>query len=423
MYHEEKEKLFKVPIYLNGNLEVIPAPNNKVGKYLLIIDDRYYIINQFVYDLISIIKEYHSLDEILELFSSKQGKHISKEILIDIINKDLAPIKAINLKNEIYLPKKKHFLYFKHTLLKESAVNRFTSYLKYLYIPRIFIFLLFVFLATHILLFLNFSNLEQLYSIVYEPQNLALSLIFITISTVFHEFGHASACKYYNVRHGEIGMGLYLNMPVLYSNTNDSWRLSKDKRVMINFGGIYFQFILNIIFIFVSIMFKIELLMNISLIIFFQTLIMLNPFLRFDGYWITSDLLDIPNLRNQSTRYFSYIISRIFKRSASNNIMLPDVKSINIIIFSIYAVTSNLFFVFFVLIIVKNMPELIMGLPRFIDTFSISFEDNFKNCELKELLLLIYHLFVKLFIIIFTLYYLYKIFLKIIRLALSIIKT
>ena len=50
-------------------------------------------------------------------------------------------------------------------------------------------------------------------------------LIFMLVSSFFHELGHASACKYCGVKHGSIGLGLYLNFPVLYTDVTEIWKL------------------------------------------------------------------------------------------------------------------------------------------------------------------------------------------------------
>ena len=49
--------------------------------------------------------------------------------------------------------------------------------------------------------------------------------IFMISSSFFHELGHAAACKYFGIRHGGIGFGLYLNFPVLYTDVTEVWKL------------------------------------------------------------------------------------------------------------------------------------------------------------------------------------------------------
>lgn len=66
-------------------------------------------------------------------------------------------------------------------------------------------------------------------------------LVFMLASSFFHELGHASACKYFGVRHGGIGFGLYLNFPVLYTDVTEVWKLNRAQRCVVNLAGVYFQ--------------------------------------------------------------------------------------------------------------------------------------------------------------------------------------
>ena len=60
-------------------------------------------------------------------------------------------------------------------------------------------------------------------------------------SSFFHELGHASACKYFGVRHGGVGFGLYLTFPVLYTDVTEIWKLNRRQRCVVNWAGVYFQ--------------------------------------------------------------------------------------------------------------------------------------------------------------------------------------
>src|ERR1700730_13159024 len=58
-------------------------------------------------------------------------------------------------------------------------------------------------------------------------------------SAVFHELGHATACRASGATPGAIGAGLYLVMPALYTDVTDSYRLSRAGRVRTDLGGVY----------------------------------------------------------------------------------------------------------------------------------------------------------------------------------------
>ena len=60
-------------------------------------------------------------------------------------------------------------------------------------------------------------------------------------SLLFHEFGHASACRYGGARPGVIGFGLYLGWPLLYTDVTDAYRLGRAGRLRTDLGGVYFN--------------------------------------------------------------------------------------------------------------------------------------------------------------------------------------
>lgn len=89
----------------------------------------------------------------------------------------------------------------------------------------------FFFTTSDLLLFNNKVNIYMVAGL----------LVFMFASSFFHELGHASACKYFGVRHGGIGFGLYLNFPVLYTDVTEVWKLNRAQRCVVNLAGVYFQ--------------------------------------------------------------------------------------------------------------------------------------------------------------------------------------
>lgn len=127
----------------------------------------------------------------------------------------------------------------------------------------------------------------------------------------FHELGHATAAFSYGVRPKEIGFGLYFIFPVFFTNVTNIWELNTTKRIMVNIGGIYFQLLVNLLLIALAwfgvslaIVQKLFLINSISIII------CLVPFLRYDGYWIISDLYRIPNLRKKANALVVHLIAK-----------------------------------------------------------------------------------------------------------------
>jgi len=131
----------------------------------------------------------------------------------------------------------------------------------------------------------------------------------ITMASVkiLHEFGHGLSCKKFGGECHEMGLMLLVFTPCLYCNVSDSWMLrNKWERVFIGAAGMYIELIIASFatflwwfstpgmfnFLCLSVMF----ICSVSTVVFNG-----NPLLRFDGYYIVMDMLEIPNLRQKST--------------------------------------------------------------------------------------------------------------------------
>lgn len=130
----------------------------------------------------------------------------------------------------------------------------------------------------------------------------------MAIVKVLHEFGHGLSCKKFGGECHEIGFMLLVFTPCLYCNVSDSWMLpNKWKRVWIGAAGIYVEMILASLAAWVWWFTEQgttinDLCLNMMFLNVVSTILINgNPLLRFDGYYILMDTLEIPNLRQKST--------------------------------------------------------------------------------------------------------------------------
>src|SRR5690606_39740289 len=113
---------------------------------------------------------------------------------------------------------------------------------------------------------------------------------------VFHEFGHAAACRYGGVRPGVMGCGIYIVWPALFTDITESYRLGRAGRLRADLAGVYFNgiFVLALTALYLATGF--EPVLVAVLFVNFEMIQQLLPTLRFDGYYIMSDLIGIPDL-------------------------------------------------------------------------------------------------------------------------------
>jgi putative peptide zinc metalloprotease protein len=143
------------------------------------------------------------------------------------------------------------------------------------------------------------------------PQNWFWLALALGLTKVLHELGHGLTCKHFGGECHEIGVMILVLTPCLYCNVSDSWMLpSKWARAMIGAAGMYVEFFLAAVATFVWWFSEPGLLNQLSLSTMFvcsvSTLLFnANPLLRYDGYYILADIVEIPNLRQKATKILS----------------------------------------------------------------------------------------------------------------------
>jgi len=140
----------------------------------------------------------------------------------------------------------------------------------------------------------------------------------LVVSKTVHEFGHAYCCKRFGLNVPTMGIMWMFIFGFLYTDTTESWKLSsRKKRVAIGSAGVLAELQLAVIATF----FWGVLPDGVVRYTFFYLataawittlLVNLSPFLRWDGYWVLSDLVGIKNLRERSGKlckwFFDWLV-------------------------------------------------------------------------------------------------------------------
>lgn len=292
---KQKKVLRNITLHYDGDMYVAEHNDNSVK------------LTKFLYELLSNIKE-SSFEATIEKYSKEKG--LIKEEANLIFNRLITLLETLSRNSSTG-----KYIFFRRKIFKESLVNRIAAWFTFLFHKKVIIILFPIsILITTIFFFQNSTTI--FYAQPFGVLELVLYYISILLILFFHEFGHASASKSYNIRPREIGFGIYFIFPVLYSNVSGIWVLSKFKRIVVNLGGIYFQFILNVILVGLYYLLRespgsqiISLLLIINT---FISLYSLFPFVRNDGYWVYSDSFNILNLNKQSTTFLMRLLSNIF---------------------------------------------------------------------------------------------------------------
>lgn len=222
------------------------------------------------------------------------------------------------LKQELETKRKKRWAAVKNILYfrlpgwdPETTLDRIYPFLKWMYRPWAVVVAMAFVVSSWILIGVNFdtfySKLPEFQQFFAWP-NLAYMYLTLSIAKIIHEFGHGLSCKHFGGECHEMGVMLLVFSPCLYCDVSDSWMLrNKWKRIMIAAAGMYIEVIISAGAIFVWWFTQEGLLHHLALNVFFVTTITTvvfnaNPLMRFDGYYMMSDFLEIPNLRPKSDR-------------------------------------------------------------------------------------------------------------------------
>ena len=138
------------------------------------------------------------------------------------------------------------------------------------------------------------------------PGNLAWLAVALMIVKVVHELGHALACKRFGGECHEIGLLLLVFTPCLYCDVSDAWLIpSKWRRIAVSAAGMIVELVLaglcTFLWWFTTPGLLNSLFLNMVVVCSVGTVLFNgNPLLRYDGYYVLSDLLGIPNLGSRS---------------------------------------------------------------------------------------------------------------------------
>lgn len=138
-------------------------------------------------------------------------------------------------------------------------------------------------------------------------QNLIWLWLTLSATKILHEFGHGLTCKHYGGECHGMGVMLLVFSPTLYCDVTDSWLMrNKWHRIAIAAAGMTVEVVISALAIFVWWLTTPGLLNHLSLNVFFVSTISTvifnaNPLLRYDGYYMLSDWLGVPNLRERAS--------------------------------------------------------------------------------------------------------------------------
>jgi putative peptide zinc metalloprotease protein len=259
-------------------------------------------LSRLLYLVLSVVDGNRTRGDIAERVSAAFGRTVSAGNVEYLLANKLAPLglvaagegagetKALRPDPMILTLK------LRGTLIPPAAVQLVARLLAPLFSPLVVVVVLGSLAGADLWLVRSGRILPAFRDVLVHPLLLLVVMGLTVASALFHESGHAAACRYGGARPGRIGAGLYVIWPAFFTNVTDSYRLGRGGRIRVDLGGVYFNAIFAVA---MAAAYRATGYLPLLAAVLFTQLEaaeQLLPSLRFDGYFILTDLLGVPDL-------------------------------------------------------------------------------------------------------------------------------
>jgi putative peptide zinc metalloprotease protein len=232
--------------------------------------------------------------------SERFGRRVSTDNIRFLVEKKLRPLGVLAAADGSSPRMRKAdpllALKYRTALVPAPAVQRLARVFGWLFSPLVVLLALGALVAFDVWLLLEHGVAGGLRAALYDPIAMLALFAAVIAATAWHEIGHATACRRGGAKPGVLGAGVYLVWPAFYCDVTDAYRLSRRGRLRTDLGGVYFNGLFSVA---VAGAFLATGYEPLVLVILGQHLIVLQqliPALRFDGYYVLSDLTGVPDI-------------------------------------------------------------------------------------------------------------------------------
>ncbi len=221
---------------------------------------------------------------------------------------------------------------------------------------------------------------------------LALWAVFVGIKFI-HECGHAFACRRFGGEVHEMGIMFLVFIPTPYVDASTAWAFpNKWARMFVGAAGmiveLFFASICAIIWANIGHgVLTAQLLYNAMLIASVSTVIFnANPLLRYDGYYMLSDYLEIPNLQMKSREYIMGLIKRHVFRIKPTQPLPPPYQRFQLFVYGIFSTCYRVFVgIMIILMVTWQVPILgvLMAIGGLVTWLVVPFVKLFKYLTIE----------------------------------------
>lgn len=282
-------------------------------------DNRRILVSARMAELVGLIDGVSTTEQIAARLADKWGSRVSASQVDQVISATLVTTGIVHRPRVLNQPIERrwpdllgHSL--KLTLIPSRIVRRITPWLEPIYCWPVVVIGLMAIMVSRFILYANILDVKEMAG---TPDQYLYVFLVIFLTVIIHEFGHAAAVGKWGGRPGDIGLTLYFLFPALFTDTSDSWRFGRWQRAAVDAGGAYFQLLSSLVLVVVYLINHSPIALLACVAMDSLLALSLNPFFKFDGYWVVSDILGVPNLHKNSLRQLGSLCLRVFSKGSS----------------------------------------------------------------------------------------------------------
>lgn len=308
---EERPRWIEYPARVSGLELHGPMPDTGFDReqWLASLNGRYFALTPILYRILEQADGVTSAEAIAAQVACTLGQPLTVDDVRWLVEHRLAPAGLVQCPTAVASDprpepsRRKPLLSIRArvSLLRPEWIAPVTNLLQYLFWRPIVFLSLGLITVLHVWIYTAGSAAlgDASRLLFFEPRWILLVFAMELGASLFHEFGHAAAMRRARCPHGPIGFDVYLIWPVFYTDVTPIYRLRRSERLRVDLGGMYFHQLAALGFAGLYLVSGWPLWLLGVVIADVQCLRQLNPFFRFDGYYILADLLGVPDPLSQ----------------------------------------------------------------------------------------------------------------------------
>jgi putative peptide zinc metalloprotease protein len=326
----ERRKLLKLRL----RTDLVIEPQRYEGKTYYVVKDpvslRYYRLKDNEHFLLQFMDGQRTLEEAQKAYEKRFRPDRLEGFAQQLLTAGLAQNDSPRAGKQLFERRKKrrrsewlqaltNILYIKIPVFDpDRTLVRMLRHCKWIFTLTFFLISVGIMLAAVLLVATHFEQFRSKlpnYHEFFSFKTVVYLWIALGVVKVIHEFGHGLSCKVFGGEVHEMGALFLCFSPALYCNVSDAWTLpNKWHRIIISAAGIYVELIIASLATFVwwntnaqpfvnNLALSLMVVCSVSTVVFNA-----NPLMRYDGYYVLADWLEIPNLRERSNRFLKNLV-------------------------------------------------------------------------------------------------------------------